>query len=61
MSRAARLVTTRTGIQIGALYQPPPPRPGLYAERIQAALLEPRTTQPLTGWRRLLGYLWSKA
>lgn len=33
------LTTTPTGIKIGCAYQPPPPRMGSEAERIQSALL----------------------
>ena len=33
------LTTTRTGIKIGAAYQPPPPGMGSEAERVQSALL----------------------
>lgn len=39
MTRAARLTTTRTGLQIGVAYVAPPPRMGSQAERIQHLLL----------------------
>lgn len=59
MTRAARMTTTRAGITIGIAFQPRPPRPDFYAERIQAALLEPRTAaRPRTVARRLLGIFW---
>lgn len=34
-----RFYRTSTGIDIGCAYDPPPPKPGAEAERIQAALL----------------------
>jgi hypothetical protein len=43
MTRAARLTTTRSGLQIGVAYVAPPPRMGAQAERIQQVLLhQPR-------------------
>lgn len=48
-------------VLIGSTYIPRPPRLSADAERIQAALLEPRTQQPASGFRRLLGYLWGLA
>lgn len=56
-----RVITTRSGVRIGSAYVPKPPQPSADAATIQAALLEPRTTQPLTGWRRVVGFLWSRA
>jgi len=45
--RRARMVTTRTGITIGAAYIPPPQRlDGYSALLLQDALLEPRTADP---------------
>lgn len=42
MSRAARMVTTRAGIQIGRAYVAPPQQLGAQAEVIQSALLSKR-------------------
>lgn len=58
MTRTARMVTTPAGITIGRSYVPPPMPLGSQAQAIQAALLEPRTAQPLTGWRRVFGLIW---
>lgn len=60
-TRAARMVTTPAGITIGIAWQPPAPRLSRDHEHLQAALLEPRTERPLTGWRRFFGFFWSHA
>jgi hypothetical protein len=57
-TRAARMVTTSTGITIGIAHQPKPQAMGTHAENLQAALLDPRTARPLTPVKRLLGALW---
>lgn len=57
-TRAARMVTTPAGITIGIAWAPPAPLFSRDAESIQSALLEPRTARPITGWRRVLGFIW---
>jgi hypothetical protein len=42
---AARLVTTRAGVTIGIAHLPRPPAAGEHGERLQSALLEPRTAR----------------
>lgn len=54
-----RYITTASGLRIGCAYQPPPARVEGDAQRVQAALLEERTTQPQTRLQRLLGAIWS--
>lgn len=62
MSTAGRrVITTRSGVRIGAAYTPRPPLPSRDHEHLQAALLNSRTAQPLTGWRRLFGFFWRLA
>ena len=53
----ARAITCR-GIVIGGAIAPPVPTMTQDGERIQAALLEPRTAQPQTTLQRALGALW---
>lgn len=38
-----RYITTPSGVRIGSAYQPPAPRMDRDAERLQRALLDPRT------------------
>jgi hypothetical protein len=54
-TRAARMVTTSTGLTIGIAFQPRPQAMGTHAEAIQAALLNPRTARPLSPLQRLVG------
>lgn len=54
-----RYITTSAGVRIGCAYQPPPARIGSDGERVQAALLEPRTALPMTALHRLLGAIWN--
>lgn len=56
-----RMVTTSAGITIGIAHKPRPQPLGEQAEVIQAALLKHRASRHLTGWRRLLRFLWDKA
>lgn len=56
--RAASLATTATGLRIGIAHQRPLPAIDREAERLQAALLEPRTARPLTPLQRVLGAAW---
>ena len=53
----ARAITCR-GIVIGGAIAPPVPTMTQDGELIQAALLDPRTAQPQTAWRRVMGALW---
>ena len=53
----ARAITCR-GIVIGGAIAPPLPTITQDGERIQAALLDPRTAQPQTAWQRAVGALW---
>ena len=53
----ARAITCR-GIVIGGAIAPPLPTITQDGERIQAALLEPRTAQPQTMLQRLFGAFW---
>lgn len=56
--RFANMEVTRAGIRIGCAYVPPPPSPSKDAQRLQAALLEPRTARPLPLLRRVAGVAW---
>jgi len=56
-----RIHTTRAGVRIGSAYTPKPLRPEGDALRLQAALLEPRTTGEQTLTQRVLGALWRAA
>lgn len=56
--RAARLATTATGLRIGIAHQRPLPAIDREAERLQAALLEPRTARPLLMLQRIVGRVW---
>lgn len=56
--RASSLTVTATGLRIGIAHQRPPARIDREAERLQVALLEPRTARPLTLLQRLLGAIW---
>lgn len=49
---------TRTGVEIGRLYTPPPPKMSLDEERIQRALLRSRPSFADIG---LLEYVWTLA
>ncbi len=53
----ARAITCR-GVVIGGAIAPPLPTMPKDGELIQAALLDPRTAQPQTAWRRAMGALW---
>lgn len=55
---SVRYITTPSGVRIGSAYQPKPPIMSADHERLQAALFDPRTAKPLTGWRRILGFFW---
>lgn len=57
MQENARAITCR-GIVIGGAIAPPMPTMPKDGELIQAALLDPRTAQPQTAWRRAMGALW---
>lgn len=49
-------------VVIGRAYVPPPPRiVSRDAERLQSALLEPKTAQPLPLVQRIAGVLWRLA
>ena len=52
-----RYITTRTGVQIGALYQRPLPKLDRDHQTVQAALLEPSTAQPATLLARVVAPL----
>ena len=56
--RFAFMQTTRTGLRIGCAYVPTPPAPPKDGERLQAALLEPRTKYPVSLVRRVAGAVW---
>lgn len=56
--RAASLTTTRTGLRIGCAWTPPPARISADLEKVQAALLEPRTARPLSLLERIFGAVW---
>jgi hypothetical protein len=51
----ARCYTTKSGVQIGVRYFPPPNRMAGDAVKVQAALLEPRTLRPMSRLQRLIG------
>lgn len=48
-------------VAIGCLHQPRPPVATKDGERLQEALLEPRTAQPASALARVAGALWSWA
>jgi hypothetical protein len=55
-----RVVPYHTGkVQIGIAYTPKPALLTADQERMQAALLEPRTALPQTPLQRLFGRIWS--
>lgn len=56
--RPVPYITTPAGVRISSAYQPPPARMDRDAQAIQRALLEPRTSQPLSPLARLLGAIW---
>lgn len=56
--RAASLATTATGLRIGIAHQRPLPAIDRDAQRLQTALLEPRTARPLPQLQRVLGAVW---
>lgn len=51
--------TTKAGVRIGLLYIPPPARMIGDAMKLQAAFLEPKTTQPMSRLRWLAGRIWA--
>lgn len=53
-----RGIITPTGLVIGGAYQPPPQPLTRDQERMQAALLDERTTQQPTLWRRIIAPVW---
>lgn len=57
-ARPVRYITTPAGVRIGSAYTPKPQRLTADQERMQAALLEPRTATPRSFLQRLLGALW---
>lgn len=56
--RAATLAITRTGLRIGCAWTPPPARTDRDHQRLQAALLEPRTAAPQPLPARVAGAIW---
>lgn len=52
---APRFITTPAGVRIGCAYQRPMPRTDRDHEKLQAALLEPRTARPVSPAQRLAG------
>ena len=57
--RAASLAETRSGLRIGCAWTPRPARFDRDHERLQAALLDPRTAMPPNPLMRLAGAIWS--
>ena len=55
---AASLAITRTGLRIGCAWTPPPAGTDRDHQRLQAALLEPRTATPLSLAARVAGAIW---
>lgn len=53
-----RYITTSTGVRIGAAYQRPLPKLDRDHQTVQAALLEPRTTQAPTLLARVVSPLY---
>lgn len=53
-----RTHVTRAGIVIGGAYIPPAPAMTRTDELVQAALLEPRTAQPMSLLQSVLGAIW---
>ena len=45
-------------VQIGLLYQPAMPRIDGHMMRLQTALIDKRTSEPLVGWQRVFGFFW---
>lgn len=56
-----RFTQTRTGLRIGVAYVPRPMAVSGDQERIQCALLDPRTARRPSALARVLGWLWGKA
>jgi len=56
--RTASLAITATGLRIGIAYIPPAPAMTRTDELVQAALLEPRTAQPMSLLQSVLGAIW---
>ncbi len=56
--RTASMSITATGLRIGIAYVPRPASVDGDAQRVQSALLEPRTAKPLPIATRLLGAIW---
>lgn len=54
----AQRTVTRTGLVIGGAWVRPMPIPSPDAERLQAALLERRTSRPRPWYMRLAGAVW---
>jgi hypothetical protein len=55
---APRFITTVSGVRIGCAYQQPPARVDSDQQRVQAALLESWTAQPMPLWRRVCLAIW---
>lgn len=53
-----RTLCTCRGLHIGGAFRPPMPQPTRDGEQLQAALLEPRTAQPLPPVQAVLGAIW---
>jgi hypothetical protein len=58
--RPVAFITTPAGVRIGSAWQPPPARLDRDQQQVQAALLEPRTAQPLRGISRVFGAIWKR-
>lgn len=58
--RTANLTLTGKGLRIGIAHTPPPTPIYGDALRLQAALLEPKTAQPLPLFARIAAAVWSR-
>lgn len=58
--RPVAFITTPAGVRIGSAWQPPPARLDRDQQQVQAALLEPRTAEPLRGAARVFGAIWKR-